>query len=155
MFIFDKKMMKKKILILFTTFIAIGCSTLKYYGEKINSSEVQTFENVNDKAYSSGIISTKISGTIIETCPKKGCWMSMATNTDTLFVRFRNYGFFVPTNGVEGKTAIIEGDLFVDTISVKMLQHYAKDAGKSKEEIQKITEPQFGLAFTADGVIIR
>tara|TARA_B100001121_G_C18346361_1_gene460399 strand:- start:332 stop:577 length:246 start_codon:yes stop_codon:yes gene_type:complete len=81
--------------------------------------------------------------------------MSMATNTDTLFVRFRNYGFFVPTNGVEGKTAIIEGDLFVDTISVKMLQHYAKDAGKSKEEIQKITEPQFGLAFTADGVIIR
>ena len=148
-------MMKKKILILFTTFIAIGCSTLKYYGEKINSSEVQTFENVNDKAYSSGIISTKISGTIIETCPKKGCWMSMATNTDTLFVRFRNYGFFVPTNGVEGKTAIIEGDLFVDTISVKMLQHYAKDAGKSKEEIQKITEPQFGLAFTADGVIIR
>ena len=155
-FIFDKKyIMKKNFLILLISFIAIGCSSLKHYGEKINSSELYAFENVKDKAYSSGNISTKISGTILETCPKKGCWMSMATNTDTLFVRFRNYSFFVPTDGAEGKTAIIEGDLFVDTISVKMLRHYAEDAGKSKEEIEKITEPQFGLAFTADGVIIR
>lgn len=80
--------------------------------------------------------------------------MSMATNTDTVFVRFRNYGFFVPTNGVESKTAIVEGDLFVDTISVRMLRHYAKDAGKSQQEIEKITKPELGLSFTADGVII-
>ena len=81
--------------------------------------------------------------------------MTMATQTDTVFVRFRDYGFFVPTEGAEGKTAIVQGNLFVDTISVRMLQHYAKDAGKSKEAIAKITEPELGLSFTADGVIIK
>ena len=144
----------KNVLILLIIFIIYGCSSIKYYGKKINNSEVFSYENVSEKAFENGSIKTKISGKILETCPKKGCWMSMVTNTDTVFVRFRNYGFFVPTNGVESKTAIVEGDLFVDTISVRMLRHYAKDAGKSQQEIEKITKPELGLSFTADGVII-
>tara|TARA_B100000614_G_scaffold199579_1_gene180730 strand:+ start:1969 stop:2409 length:441 start_codon:yes stop_codon:yes gene_type:complete len=144
----------KNVLILLIITIIHGCSSIKYYGKKINNSEVFSYENVSEKAFENGSIKTKISGKILETCPKKGCWMSMVTNTDTVFVRFRNYGFFVPTNGVESKTAIVEGDLFVDTISVRMLRHYAKDAGKSQQEIEKITKPELGLSFTADGVII-
>jgi hypothetical protein len=35
-----------------------------------------------------------------------------------------------------------------------MLKHYAEDAGKSKIEIAQITEPNYDLGFTADGVII-
>lgn len=144
----------KNVLILLIITNIHGCSSIKYYGKKINNSEVFSYENVSEKAFENGSIKTKISGKILETCPKKGCWMSMVTNTDTVFVRFRNYGFFVPTNGVESKTAIVEGDLFVDTISVRMLRHYAKDAGKSQQEIEKITKPELGLSFTADGVII-
>ena len=136
------------------TFLTLGCKSIKYYGEKLSKAEVSTYEDVSEKAYSNGSIKTIISGTILETCPKKGCWMSMATKTDTVFVRFRDYGFFVPTGGVEGRKAIVEGDLFVDTITVRMLRHYAKDAGKSKEEIEKITEPELGLSFLADGVSI-
>tara|TARA_B100001287_G_C22686126_1_gene533763 strand:+ start:8575 stop:9018 length:444 start_codon:yes stop_codon:yes gene_type:complete len=147
--------MKNLYIIILAILILSNCNSVKYYGEKINNSEVYSYESVMDKAFTNGSISTKISGTILETCPKKGCWMSMATKTDTVFVRFRNYGFFVPTNGAEGKTAIVEGDLFVDTISVRMLRHYAKDAGKSKLEIEKINEPELGLSFTADGVIIQ
>ena len=63
--------------------------------------------------------------------------------------------FFVPVDSVEGKTAIIQGDLFLDTTSVEMLKHYAEDAGKSEEEITLITEPSFELGFIADGVIIK
>lgn len=81
--------------------------------------------------------------------------MSLKTGTDTVFVRFRDYGFFVPTDSVNGKIAIIEGELFLDTISVKMLKHYAEDGGKSEEEIALITEPSYDLNFTADGVIIK
>jgi hypothetical protein len=53
-----------------------------------------------------------------------------------------------------GKKAIIQGDLFLDTVTVEMLKHYAEDAGKSEEEIAQITEPSYDLGFTADGVII-
>ena len=38
---------------------------------------------------------------------------------------------------------------------VEHLKHYAQDAGKSKEEIAKITEPKDELTFIADGVIVK
>jgi hypothetical protein len=39
-----------------------------------------------------------------------------------------------------------------DTVSVKALRHYAEDAGKSVEEINKITQPEFKLNFEGDGI---
>ena len=80
--------------------------------------------------------------------------MTLDTGEDTLFIKFRDYGFFVPVDNVEGKTAVIQGDLFLDTTSVEMLKHYAEDAGKAEEEIALITEPSYELGFIADGVII-
>ena len=81
--------------------------------------------------------------------------MTLATGDDTLFVKFRDYEFFVPIEGVDGKTAILNGDLFLDTTSIEILQHYAEDAGKSPEEIALITKPSYDLNFIADGVIIK
>jgi hypothetical protein len=102
-----------------------------------------------------GLKSCKFSGKIVETCSKKGCWMTLDTGEDTLFIKFRDYGFFVPIDSVEGKNAVVQGDLFLDTTSVEMLKHYAEDAGKSEEEIALITEPIYELGFIADGVIIK
>ena len=81
--------------------------------------------------------------------------MKLKSDEDTVMVRFKDYGFFMPKEGAEGKTAIISGDAFFDTLSVELLQHYAEDAGKSEEEILLITEPEYVVAFTADGVIIQ
>lgn len=153
-YFYKKYKMKKSVFIICITALT-ACKSFQYYGEKVNAENVVQYESVKDRAFEEGRITTSIEGTILETCAKKGCWMRMATQTDTVFVRFRDYGFFVPTEGADGKTAIVQGDLFVDTISVRMLQHYAKDAGRSKEAIAKITEPQLGLSFTADGVIIK
>ena len=45
--------------------------------------------------------------------------------------------------------------VILDTISVKMLRHYAEDAGKTIEEIALIDKPNYNLNFMADGVIIK
>jgi len=100
-------------------------------------------------------VQLKVKGKIIDVCSKKGCWMTLDTGEDTLFIKFRDYGFFVPIDSVEGKNAVVQGDLFLDTTSVEMLKHYAEDAGKSEEEIALITEPIYELGFIADGVIIK
>ena len=152
--IFAIKMKKipKSLLILL---ILSSCISLKYYGKEINKYNITDYDKAMRNAFTNGNVKTKISGTILETCAKKGCWMSLSTDADTILVRFRNYSFFVPTDGVEGKKAIVEGDLFVDTISVEMQRHYAEDAGKLKQEVEKITAPKLGLSFTADGVIIQ
>ena len=129
--------------------------TNTYYGKQISEEVNDDYSTTKELVMNSGKESTTISGEIIETCQKKGCWMSFDTGSDTLFIKFRDYGFFVPTSGVDGKTAIVEGELFLDTISVEMLKHYAEDAGKSADEIALITEPSFDVNFIADGVIIK
>ena len=88
-------------------------------------------------------------------CKKKGCWMNMELKgDDKSFVKFKDYGFFVPLNA-DNSDAIVNGKAFVDVESVEELRHYAKDAGKSAEEIAKITKPEVTYAFLADGVYIK
>lgn len=126
-----------------------------FYGNKITSDSLTEYPDLVEQVELSGQVSTKIEGTIIETCAKKGCWMKVKADDDTLIVRFKDYGFFVPKEGAEGKTVIINGEAFYDTLSVDLLRHYAEDAGESKEKSLRITEPEFVLSFTADGVIIQ
>ena len=125
-----------------------------HYGEIITSDNIVDYSKAKELVVDQGIISTKIEGTILETCAKKGCWIRLKADNDTLFVRFKDYGFFVPTFGVEGKTAILQGEAKYETLMVEEVRHYAEDAGKSKEEIELITEPEYIFSFTATGVII-
>ena len=128
---------------------------LTFYGEVID-----TVGGLNGEALRTalslfeGRTQVRFEGEITATCPKKGCWMNVASGRDTVFVRFEDYGFFVPTEGVEGKRTIVEGEAFYDTLSVADLRHYAQDAGATEEEIAAITEPELELAFMATGVMI-
>ncbi|WP_264510122.1 DUF4920 domain-containing protein [Flavobacterium sp. N1719] len=88
-------------------------------------------------------------------CKKKGCWMRLDLGgKEESFVRFQDYGFFVPLNA-DNSEAIVKGKAFVDVVSVEEQKHYAKDGGKSKEEIAKITKPEITYAFTATGVYLK
>ena len=124
------------------------------YGELFETSEIINYELERDNFLNSSS-KVKIEGEIISSCPMKGCWMKISVEKDTVLVRFKDYGFFVPKNGIEGKSTIINGKLSVDTLSVAQLQHYAEDAGKSKEEIALITKPEITISFLADGVVIK
>ena len=160
----------KNIFTLFLIAVLLSCSTnhqnrednspstngnITFYGKEISNDSLQVFNQEKEIVMNTGLKPCKFSGKIVETCSKKGCWMTLDTGEDTLFIKFRDYGFFVPIDSVEGKTAVIQGDLFLDTTSLEMLKHYAEDAGKSEEEIALITEPIYELGFIADGVIIK
>lgn len=96
----------------------------------------------------------KITGKVVEVCLEKGCWMKIEkSNGEKLMVKFKDYGFFMPKN-IVGKDVVLDGEATVKEVSVKQLRHYAEDAGKSKEEIQKIKEPKKELQFIAKGVLV-
>lgn len=100
-------------------------------------------------------IAVKFKSKITSVCKKKGCWMKMdLADKKESFVRFKDYGFFVPLNA-DNSEAIVSGRAYIDEISVDELKHYAKDGGKSQEEIDKITSPKITYAFQADGVLIQ
>jgi len=99
-------------------------------------------------------VSVKFASTIKEVCSKKGCWMKLPLDNETeTMVRFKDYGFFMPLDA-NGKEVIVNGIAYLKETSVDELQHYAKDAGKSAEEIAKITTPKRVLSFEADGVLL-
>ena len=128
------------------------------FGEKISSQDYLSAEAIAKKYEDLKVgdtLNIKFASTIDKMCVKKGCWMQLPAGMDqTVMVRFKDYGFFMPLNS-DGKEVIVEGKAFVRETSVDELKHYAEDAGKSKEEIAKITEPERTLSFEAIGVLMK
>lgn len=99
-------------------------------------------------------INTKMKGKIKEVCSAKGCWMTIDMDgKNEVMVKFKDYGFFMPLNA-EGDV-VINGKAYVSETPVEELRHYAEDAGKSKEEIATIIEPERTFSFEADGVLLK
>tara|TARA_B100001057_G_scaffold282114_1_gene282477 strand:- start:8446 stop:8904 length:459 start_codon:yes stop_codon:yes gene_type:complete len=143
------------ILISVTLYEANSQNNSNIYGDNFSSINVEDFTFIESDFPENIKMPIKIKGEILSTCPKKGCWMRIRAEEDTILVRFKDYGFFVPKQGVEGKEVIINGDLSVDTLTVPQLRHYAEDAGKTLREINKINDPEITLSFLATGVIIK
>ena len=149
--------MKKFFLIILLLQIYTVNSQDKSFGEKLSSNELTSineinnlFTNLNDGESNN----TKFKATVVDVFKMKGCWMNLDLKNDKqVMVRFKNYGFFVPKD-IEGKDVIVEGKAFIDILSVDELKHYAFDAGKSKEEIDKIQKEKRIYSFEATGVVI-
>lgn len=124
------------------------------YGAKVSSDGVLPWTDVNKKLSGADTVNAKIEGNVLASCPKKGCWMEVElADKSKMFVKFKDYAFFVPTD-IVGKKVILEGIAFNKETSVAELQHYAKDAKKSKAEIDAIKEPKKETRFLADGVLV-
>ena len=126
-----------------------------YHGKKISekgavlATQLATTMGQKDK------MPAKVEGTVESVCKMKGCWMNVKTGDGQVMrVSFKDYGFFVPKD-IVGRTVVMEGTAETTTTPVSELRHYAQDAGKSKEEVEKITEPEKALTFVADGVIVK
>ncbi|WP_223547994.1 DUF4920 domain-containing protein [Aestuariivivens sp. NBU2969] len=100
-------------------------------------------------------INSKMIATVTNVCQAKGCWMTLKLDDQSeVMVKFKDYGFFVPKD-IKGETVIVNGLAYLEEQSVDDLRHYAKDAGKTVEEIEAITEPKRIFAFEADGVLLK
>ncbi len=124
------------------------------YGDTITANDAIEAADLTAKLAGHDSLNVKLHGKIEEVCQKKGCWMTIPVGDKSMRIRFKDYGFFMPKD-CSGKEVIFEGKAFYDTTSVEMLQHYAKDGGKSEEEIAKITAPEIDLSFEAHGVLLK
>lgn len=147
--------MKKLLVFLFCLALGFQVQAQEKFGREINEKSAIAARQLPAKMGDKESMSAKVTGTVESVCQAKGCWMKVKMeNGETMRVSFRDYGFFVPKD-IMGKTVVMEGVVEKKITPVDELRHYAMDAGKSKEEIAKITEPKKELAFVADGVIIK
>ncbi len=129
------------------------------FGEAPAPDEILTFDQLraqlaqNDSPDS---LVVKVKGTVQEVCQMKGCWMTVASQSESvepMMVRFKDYGFFVPKD-ISGREVVMEGIAYLSTMSVEEQRHYAEDAGKSEAEIAAITDPKEEYTFEASGVLL-
>jgi hypothetical protein len=102
-------------------------------------------------------VNVVVKAKVEEVCQAKGCWMNLVDNQgatdEQLFVKFKDYAFFVPKD-IAGREVLIEGVAYKEETSIDELRHYAEDAKKSAEEIAAITEPVIEKKFMATGVVL-
>lgn len=125
------------------------------YGKAINAKDAINVKSLEKKLTADSIYTGKVEGKVVEVCKKKGCFIRVAREGkgDPILVRFKDYGFFMPQD-IVGKTVILEGQAKVKEVTVAQQQHFAEDAGKSAEEIAKITAPKIDINIIADGVVV-
>lgn len=136
------------------SFFAYTAQAQQYFGEKITDEKAINATELPEVLADEESVETKVRGEVTGVCQAKGCWMTVNVgNSQEMMVRFKDYGFFVPKD-ITGQTVVIEGEALVEAVSVEDQRHLAEDAGKSEDEISKITEPKTQLSFVADGVIV-
>lgn len=154
------------VLFVCVTTILISCLSKKDGGEA-NVEDPNAFGAVFDPAghitadslllifdKSDAIDGISVKGRVESVCKVKGCWMQLVADQrpdETIFVKFKDYGFFVPLD-CEGRELVMHGKAFKEITPVDELRHYAEDEGLSEAEIAAITEPKEELKFMADGV---
>lgn len=154
--------MKKLIFsLVFCAFTAVGFAQTndtiagKSYGEAVTKENVIAAAEVNAKLGKEAKKDLKLTGEVVGVCKKKGCFMTVKiSDKETMMVKFKDYGFFVPKDMAPGTKVVIDGFAERKVTSVEDLQHYAKDAKKSEEEIAKITKPKKEIVFEAKGVVV-
>ena len=110
-----------------------------------------------------------VRGRISEVCQRKGCWTILVDGDASIRVRFKNYGFFLPTDS-SGRTAYVEGVVKIEMLSEKQARHYASESEASESEAseseaseseasesnsgeaESIHGPQREVGFVASGV---
>jgi hypothetical protein len=140
------------------TVVLFACANVKKakaeFGEvKVLPKEaISVAELVNIMDKSKTPYTTTLKAPLSAVCQNAGCWVQVAKpDGKPLTIRFKNHFTIPPTTPI-GTESYIHGFAYWDTVSVKALRHYAEDAGKTMDEINKITQPEFKLNFEGDGI---
>ena len=97
----------------------------------------------------------RVSGTVENVCARKGCWLTLAGESggEPIFVKFTcptGDARLIPMDAM-GHRAIVEGRLEFEELSEADARHLAEDAGKSADEIARISGVQKRLRMASSG----
>ena len=74
----------------------------EYFGEKFKISSPTAVENVIKRLGAQDTMEVQVIGVVQKVCKSKGCWTNVGSRMDSeqnLFVKFKDYGFFLRCMG--------------------------------------------------------
>ncbi len=124
------------------------------FGQSPDTQEAVPASQLSGLFSDTDTIDVTLSGDISASCRHSGCWMDLDMgNNAMIHVTFEDEAFTIPLDAA-GKKAIAQGKALRKMIPVETLQNYAREDGKSEEEIASITEPAWIYEMIASGVLI-
>jgi hypothetical protein len=119
--------------------------TVDQKGQPVKIADLES--NIRENKFSG-----TITGKVAEVCQAEGCWIKLQkADGTTLLVRAKDHAFVMPKD-IAGKMVVVDGEASVKEVPEAMRKHLAEDAGKSKEEIEKIKGNSREIVFAAKGV---
>jgi hypothetical protein len=152
--------MKRLFLALFTFSFAIATQAQEaeaakpgvVYGSISDKGLTPVSANDIDKKIGDSKFEGQVKGKVVEVCKAMGCWAKIErADGNTVMLKVKDHEFAMPLD-IVGKVVVAEGVAEIKETSVSMLKHNAEDAGKSKEEIEKIKEPKKEILMNVKGV---
>lgn len=126
------------------------------FGEKTTAENAITVEELFkqlDAKEGKKEATVKLKGLVTTVCQMEGCWIKIKSPNGPMMVKLKDHKFLVPVI-LEGKNVVISGVAEEKITSVEQQRHYLEDAGKSKEEIAKITQPKKEVIVEARGILV-
>ena len=123
------------------------------FGEKTTADGAIPVGELPGKLKGSKPAEVKVTGKVKEVCKAEGCWLKMETADGAMMIKMKDHKFLVPLS-MNGKTIVVDGTATLKETSVDMLKHYAEDAGKTKAEIEAITQPKKEITMQAKGILV-
>jgi Domain of unknown function (DUF4920) len=124
------------------------------FGEKTTADGAITVNQLTRLVSEDKPLDVKVEGRVMDVCTKEGCWLKLEmAQGGTMMVKMKDHAFLVPVS-LNGKEVVVDAVAKLNVTSVAELQHYAEDAGKSKEAIAAITEPKKEIVLTAKGILV-
>jgi hypothetical protein len=124
------------------------------FGLEVNRDNAIPADRIATLFTTTDSVETALFGKISASCKHSGCWMDLDLgNNKSVHVTFLDESFTIPLDAA-GKNAVAQGIAVRELIPVEKLQNYAREDGKSEEEIAAITEPVYAYEFIASGVLI-
>jgi len=149
---------RRNLFLIVTLWLMVGSALAQdkstgHFGATFTDTKTVALKDVieNVDKYSGKTI--KVEGEITDVCQAKGCWLVVTDGERAMRVKFKDYGFFVPTNA-SGKKVILEGIVENKTISEMHAQHLAQES-KEKVDPSTIKGPQQVIMIIATGVEIK
>src|ERR1700709_2242397 len=69
------------------------------YGKEVTADNAVNTEALNKTLSTDSVYNGKITGTVVEVCKKKGCFMKISqANGAPIMVQFTDYAYFMPQN---------------------------------------------------------
>jgi Domain of unknown function (DUF4920) len=128
--------------------------TQYFYGSEFDLTNAIAASEIPAKLATADSMEVILTGNIVETCSKAGCWMTVDIGQAEPMWVYTNHEFFVPTEGCKGLVTGIKGIAKKEVQDVAFQKHLAEDAKKSPEEIAAITTDKTVYSVVAKGIMI-